>query len=177
MNTELFPIIYIALGLLNFLVIIFLVIKTLSIGKKITLQTFVITKIQNSLKSKSATNTVTQNAEIIYQDLLQQLMPIVNAAGIKPRKTDEHALWQWAGGLMDEYTKNPYVLEQVRQAIKLDSSIARAVETYTDHASKFLSYLVETDSDGLLATAFSDGLLGQTMTLLAQARGLAINNN
>lgn len=176
MNAELFPIISIAAQFLCFVMILILVFRTGSLSKKMSLQTLSVAKMQNALKSRAATNAFTQNAEIIYQDLLQQLIPIASTAGVEPRKTPEHPLWQWAGGLMDEYSKNPYVLEQIRQAIKLDSAVARAVETYSEHATKFLNYLESADSDGLLATAFSDGLLGQTINLLNQARQLANNN-
>ena len=149
--------------------------KVSSLESKLTIQTAAIAKMQSVLKSRAATNAVAQNAEIIYQDLLQHLIPIAAAANVKPRDTDEHPLWRIAGGLMDEYAANPYVLEQIRQAIKLDSSIARAADSYADHAGKFLTYLATADSDGLLAATFSDGLLGQTMTLLAQAKQLAQN--
>ncbi len=173
MHYEIFSIAAIAIGLLVLIITLILVRRTSALTTRMTSQTAAITKMQNTLKSRSATNAFAQNSEIMYQDLLQQLIPITAAVGICPRETPEHPLWQWAGGLMDEYAKNPYVLEQIRQAIKLDSHIARAAETYTDHASKFLSYLSAADSDGLLNATFSNGLLGQTMTLLAQARQLA----
>lgn len=173
MHYEIFSIAAAAIGLLVLITNLILFRRTSALMEKMTFQTATIAKMQNTLKSRSATNAVAQNGEIIYQDLLQQLIPITAAVGICPRETPEHPLWQWAGGLMDEYAKNPYVLEQIRQAIKLDSHIARAAETYTDHASKFLSYLSAADSDGLLTATFSDGLLGQTMTLLTQARQLA----
>ncbi len=173
MHSEIFSIAGAAIGLLVLIMTLLLVRRTSALTAKLTSQTAAIAKMQNALKSRAATNVVAQNGEIIYQDLLQKLIPITAAVGISPRETPEHPLWQWAGGLMDEYAKNPYVLEQIRQSIKLDSHIARAAETYTDHASKFLSYLSSADSDGLLTATFSDGLLGQTMTLLAQARQLA----
>jgi hypothetical protein len=176
MNHEIFSIISVGFGFLLFIMIIFLVRKISSLNSKLATMAAIVIKMQNSLKSKEATNTIAQNAEIIYHDLLQQLMPVVTNIGIKQRETSEHPLWQWAGGLMDEYSKNPYILEQIRQSIKLDSSIARSVDTYIEHASNFLSYLAKTDSDGLLSTAFSDGLMGQTINLLGQARQLATNN-
>ncbi|MCL1891716.1 MAG: hypothetical protein FWF97_00250 [Alphaproteobacteria bacterium] len=175
MNIDIFSVVLIVIGFLTIVMIALLFRKINTLGAKLSLQTAVISRMQSALKSRAATNAVAQNSEIIYQDLLQHLIPVATAAGIAPRETPEHPLWQWAGGLMDEYSKNPYVLEQIRQAIKLDGGIARAADIYSDHASKFLTYLTATDPEGLLASAFSDGLLGQTMTLLAQARQLADN--
>jgi len=175
-NLDIFSILATAIGFLSMVLIVFTLRKISALNTKLTLQTAAIAKMQSALKSRAATNAVAQNAEIIYQDLLQHLIPIAKAANVTPRQTPEHPLWQWAGGLMDEYSANPYVLEHIRQAIKLDSSVARAVDSYSEHASKFLTYLAAADSDGLLATTFSDGLLGQTMTLLAQAKQLASNN-
>ena len=173
MQPEIFLIVLIAVGFLSLVMISVALRKISLMSSKLSVQTAAVLKMQSVLKSRSATNAVAQNAEIIYQDLLQHLMPVAAAAGICPRKTQEHPLWAVAGGLMDEYSKNPYVLEQIRQAIKLDSAVARAAETYSEHASKFLTYLAAADQGGLLAATFSDGLLGQTMTLIAQARQLA----
>ena len=47
-------------------------------------------KMQSVLKSKYATNGHTENAEMIYQDLLQNLIPIMAAIDIMPRSTAEH---------------------------------------------------------------------------------------
>jgi hypothetical protein len=153
--------------------LIFLFIKNKTLTSKINYLSTGITKIQSLLRARGATNAIAENTEIIYQDLLQQLISIANAADIKPRNTAEHPLWQIAGAIMDEYAKNPYVLEQIRRAIKLDSSVARAAEIYNNHAMKFLEHLESVDTDGLLTSSFRDGLLGQTMTLLAQALALA----
>ena len=46
-----------------------------------------IIKMQNTLKNKSATNAVAEHAEMIYQDLLQNLIPILAALDIRPRNT------------------------------------------------------------------------------------------
>ncbi|MCL2748665.1 MAG: hypothetical protein FWE50_01175 [Alphaproteobacteria bacterium] len=173
---DIFSILAAAVGFLSAILIVITLRKINALNTKLALQTAAIGKMQSALKSRAATNAVAQNAEIIYQDLLQHLIPIAKAANVTPRQTPEHPLWQWAGGLMDEYAANPYILEQIRQAIKLDSTVARATDSYSDHASKFLTYLATADSDGLLAATFSDGLLGQTMTLLAQAKQLAANN-
>jgi hypothetical protein len=176
MHYELFSIISAGFGFLLLIMIIFLVKRSSSLNTKLAAMASIIIKMQNTLKSKEVASAIAQNAEIVYQDLLQQLIPITASIGIKQRETPEHPLWRWAGGLMDEYSKNPYVLEQIRQTIKLDSTIARATDTYIDHASNFLEHIVKRDSDGLLTTAFSDGLLGQTITLLSQARQMATNN-
>ena len=101
MNHEIFSIISVGFGFLLFIMIIFLVRKISSLNSKLATMAAIVIKMQNSLKSKEATNTIAQNAEIIYNDLLQQLMPVVTNIGIKQRETSEHPLWQWAGGLMD----------------------------------------------------------------------------
>lgn len=176
MNYEIFSVISAGFGFLLFIMIILLIKKLSSLNSKLAAMAAIIIKMQNTLKSKEVASAIAQNAEIVYQNLLQQLIPITAGIGIKQRETPEHPLWQWAGGLMDEYSKNPYVLEQIRQAIKLDSAISQATDTYIDHASNFLDHIAKTDSEGLLAVAFSDGLLGQTITLLSQARGLATDN-
>lgn len=136
-----------------------------------------IVKMQSILKNKSATNAVAENAEMIYQDLLQNLIPIMAAIDIMPRNTPEHALWRALGGIMDEYAKNPFALEKLRRAIKLDSEVARSVDNYMRRADNFLHHLTTTEPDGLLANTFTDGLLGQSLTFFAQAKQLAIQNN
>ena len=133
----------------------------------------ILVKIQNLLKSKSATNAVAEHAEMIYQDLLQNLIPILAALDIMPRDTSEHPLWRTLGGLIDEYAKNPFVLEKLRRAIKLDSNIAHNVSHYLNRANMFLQHMATTDSDGILSTTFTDGLLGQSLTFFAQAQTLA----
>ncbi len=135
-----------------------------------------IVKIQSVLKNKSATNAVTENAEVIYQDLLQNLIPIMAAIDIMPRNTPEHALWRALGGIMDEYAKNPFALEKLRRAIKLDSEVARSIDNYMRRADTFLHHLTTTEPDGILSTTFTDGLLGQSLTFFAQAKQLAAQN-
>ncbi len=132
-----------------------------------------IVKIQSVLKNKSATNAVTENAEMIYQDLLQNLIPIMASIDIMPRNTSEHPLWRALGGIMDEYARNPFALEKLRRAIKLDSEIARSVENYMHRADAFLNHLNTTEPDGILSTTFTDGLLGKSLTFFAQAKQLA----
>ncbi len=141
--------------------------------KTTTLQYNLIVKMQNMLKNKSSVNETTEKAEIIYQDLLQDLIPIMAAIDIMPRTTSEHPLWRALGGIMDEYAKNPFVLEKLRRAIKLDSNIAHNVSHYLNRANMFLQHMSATDTDGILSTTFTDGLLGQSLTFFAQAQTLA----
>ena len=136
-----------------------------------------IVKMQSILKNKSATNAVAENAEMIYQDLLQNLIPIMAATDIMPRTTTEHPLWRALGGVMDEYAKNPFTLEKLRRAIKLDPEVARNVDNYMNRADRLLQHLTTTEPDGILAATFTDGLLGQSLTFFAQAKQLAASNN
>ena len=88
------------------------------ISRTLTYQYNLIVKIQNVLKNRVSVNDTTDKAEIIYQDLLQDLIPIMAAMDVMPRSTSEHPLWRALGGIMDEYAKNPFVLEKLRRAIK-----------------------------------------------------------
>ncbi len=142
-------------------------------NKTLTYQYNLIVKIQNVLKNKSTVNETTDKAEIIYQDLLQDLIPIMASMDVMPRTTSEHPLWRALGGIMDEYAKNPFVLEKLRRAIKLDSNIAHNVAHYLNRANMFLQHMSATDTDGILSTTFTDGLLGQSLTFFAQAQALA----
>lgn len=139
----------------------------------LTHQYNLIVKIQSVLKNKSATNAVAENAEMIYQDLLQSLIPVMAAIDIMPRNTSEHPLWRALGGIMDEYAKNPFALEKLRRSIKLDSEVSRHVDNFMRRADAFLQHLSTTEPDGILAATFTDGLLGQSLTFFAQARQLA----
>lgn len=143
------------------------------ISKTLTHQYNVIVKIQSVLKNKSATNAVAENAEMIYQDLLQNLIPIMAAIDVMPRTTSEHPLWRALGGIMDEYAKNPFTLEKLRRCIKLDTEVSRSIDNYMNRADAFLQHLTTTDPDGILAATFTDGLLGQSLTFFAQAKQLA----
>lgn len=136
-----------------------------------------IVRMQNVLKTKSATNAVAEHAEIIYQDLLQNLIPILAALDIMPRNTSEHPLWRTLGGLLDEYAKNPFVMEKLRRAIKLDATVKRNVSNYMSRAENLLNHLNATEPDGILATTFINGLLGQSLTFLTQAYQLATTDN
>ena len=144
-----------------------------NINKTLSYQYNLMVKIQNVLKNKFSVNETTDKAEIIYQDLLQDLIPIMAAMDVMPRATSEHPLWRALGGIMDEYAKNPFVLEKLRRAIKLDSNVAHNVSHYLNRANLFLQHMATTDSDGILSTTFTDGLLGQSLTFFAQAQALA----
>ena len=144
-----------------------------NINKTLTYQYNLLVKIQTILKNKFSVNETTDKAEIIYQDLLQDLIPIMATMDVMPRNTSEHPLWRALGGIMDEYAKNPFVLEKLRRAIKLDSNIAHNVSHYLNRANMFLQHMATTDSDGILSTTFTDGLLGQSLTFFAQAQTLA----
>ena len=147
------------------------------IGRILEKQYALIAKMQMLLKTKSATNAVAENAEMIYQDLLQSLIPIMAAIDVMPRQTSEHPLWRALGGIMDEYAKNPFTLEKLRRAIKLNTEVTRSVEKYIARAEKLLTHLAATEPDGILSATFTDGLLGQSLTLFAQARGLATHED
>ncbi len=144
-----------------------------NINKTLTYQYNLMVKIQTILKNKFSVNETTDKAEIIYQDLLQDLIPIMAAIDVMPRTTSEHPLWRALGGIMDEYAKNPFVLEKLRRVIKLDSNIAHNVGHYLNRANLFLQHMSATDTDGILSTTFTDGLLGQSLTFFAQAQALA----
>ena len=137
----------------------------------------ILVKIQNLLKSKSATNAVAEHAEMIYQDLLQNLIPILAALDIMPRNTSEHPLWRTLGGLIDEYAKNPFVMEKLRRAIKLDSEVKRNVANYMDRADNLLKHLSESEPEGILTKTFLNGLLGQSLTFFTQAYQLATTDD
>lgn len=151
--------------------------KITNINKTLEHQYNLIVKMQSVLKNKYATNAIAENAEMIYQDLLQSLIPIMAAIDIMPRNTQEHPLWRALGGIMDEYAKNPFALEKLRRGIKLDSEVARNIDNYMRRADNFLHHLTTTEPDGLLSNTFTDGLLGQSLTFFAQAKQLATQSN
>jgi len=148
-----------------------------NINKTTDHQFDLLVKIQSVLKTKSATNAVAEHAEMIYQDLLQNLIPIMAAIDIMPRNTPEHPLWRALGGIMDEYAKNPFALEKLRRAIKLDSEVSRNIDNYIRRADDFLHHLTNNEPDGLLSNTFTDGLLGQSLTFFAQAKQLAAQSS
>ncbi|MDR0803901.1 MAG: hypothetical protein LBO08_02325 [Rickettsiales bacterium] len=130
----------------------------------------VLVKMQSVLKSKYSTNAFAENAEMIYQNLLQHVIPIMAALDIMPRATDEHSLWRALGGISDEYAKNPFVLEQLRRAVKLDIKIANAADSFIARAEALLEQLRVESGTTILTEAFADGLLGQTIILFKTAR-------
>lgn len=136
-------------------------------------QTETLISMRNVVKNKIAVNETSDKAEIIYQDLLQHLIPIMAILEIMPRQTSEHPLWRALGGIMDEYSQNPFVLEKLRRSIKLNPDIARHINLYLNRANMFLQHMATTDKDGILSTTFTDGLLGQSLTFFAQAQALA----
>ncbi len=144
-----------------------------NINKTLEYQYNLIVKMQSLLKTKSATNAVAENAEMIYQDLLQSLIPVMAAISVMPRSTSEHPLWRALGGIMDEYAKNPFALEKLRRAIKLDAEVARNIENYISRSDRLLRHLNATEPDGILAATFTNGLLGQSLTFFTQAQTLA----
>ena len=150
--------------------------RVTNMAKTLEHQYSLIVKMQSVLKNKYATNAIAENAEMIYQDLLQSLIPIMAAIDIMPRNTQEHPLWRALGGIMDEYAKNPFALEKLRRSIKLDSEVARNIDNYMRRADNFLHHLTTTEPDGLLSSTFTDGLLGQSLTFFAQAKQLATQN-
>ncbi len=172
-------IIFILLGICTFVTLcgFFMALQTnknvKNATKTLTYQYNLLVKIQNVLKNKISVNETTDKAEIVYQDLLQDLIPIMATMDVMPRSTSEHPLWRALGGIMDEYAKNPFVLEKLRRAIKLDSNIAHNVSHYLNRANSFLQYMSTTDTDGILSTTFTDGLLGKSLTFFAQAQTLA----
>ena len=147
--------------------------KIENIEKNLLYQYNLMVKTQSILKNKSATNTVAEHAEIIYQNLLNNLIPISAALEIMPRNTSEHPLWRTLGGMLDEYAKNPFVLEKLRRSIKLDAEVKRCVSNYMTHADNLLKHLNATDPDGILTNTFLNGLLGQSLTFFTQAYQLA----
>ena len=147
--------------------------KISSLNKTLDRQYSLIAKMQSMLRNKSATNAVAENAEMIYQDLLQNLIPIMAAIDVMPRNTSEHPLWRALGGIMDEYAKNPFALEKLRRAIKLNADVSRNIDNYMRRADALLAHLTATDTEGILAATFTDGLLGQSLTFFTQARHLA----
>ncbi len=176
MQNNLIFVIFAALVAINAGILAWIIIigrRVNAMTRTLTHQYNLIVKIQSVLKNKSATNAVAENAEMIYQDLLQNLIPIMAAIDIMPRNTSEHALWRALGGIMDEYAKNPFALEKLRRCIKLDTEIARHTDNYLRRADAFLQHLAATEPDGILAATFTDGLLGQSLTFFTQARQLA----
>lgn len=150
--------------------------KIKQLNKTLSHQYSLLVKMQNVLKSRSATNAVAENSEMIYQDLLQNLIPIMAAIDVMPRQTTEHPLWRAIGGIMDAYAANPFTLEKLRRALKLNPDVARNTDNYLARADRFLTHLQTSDPEGILGATFTDGLLGQSITFFGQAKQLAETN-
>lgn len=150
--------------------------KITNLSKNLIKQSNYITNIQQLLKTKSTINAITENAEIIYQNLLQNIIPIMEAIDIEPRNTPEHPLWRALGGLMDEYAKNPYVAEKLRICIKLNTEIKKNLEAYINRGNAFLKQITTCEPNGVLSSAFIDGLLGQSLTFFTQIQQVSKNS-
>ncbi|MDR1697081.1 MAG: hypothetical protein LBR41_02580 [Rickettsiales bacterium] len=133
----------------------------------------VMSKIRTDLKSRGDGAALHQNAEIIYSDMLRNIAPIAAAIGTTPRDTNEHPLWQTLGGIMDAYSANPYVLEQLRRELKNNTDAQTRADLFLARAEQLLAHLTEIDANGILTMTFTDGLLGQAMTLITSAKQLA----
>lgn len=163
----------ILLGISNFVGMIMLRGRLHGLENAMARQHNMTLRIQTTLKNKTATNAVAENAELIYQDLLQNLIPVMAAIDVMPRNTPEHPLWRALGGILDEYGRDPFVMEKMRRAIKLNPEVARNITNFTNRADAFLRHLTATEPNGILTTTFTDGLLGQSLTFFAQAVQLA----
>ena len=74
-------------------VMIFVLNKKINLLARATKQhAELLVAIKNVLKNKIAVNETTDKAEIIYQDLLQDLIPVMAATEIMPRYTSNNPL-------------------------------------------------------------------------------------
>jgi len=135
-----------------------------------------VVKLRGVIKSHADGTALSHNAEIIYSDMLRNITPIVAAADAAPRDTDEHPLWKNLGGLLDAYAVDPYVLEKLRRELKINANTARSADLFLARANGLLAHLSEIDPNGILAETFTDGLLGQSITLISSAQELAKSN-
>ncbi|MCL2629840.1 MAG: hypothetical protein FWD33_04135 [Alphaproteobacteria bacterium] len=129
--------------------------------------------LQTVLATYNQQDSFINNLDIVYQELSHHLTPILERLEIQPRQTFEHNIWRMTGGLIDAKNQNPFVLEQLRRNIKLDSEFANNAEAFLFKAKKMLERIALLDPDGILVAAFSDGLLGQSITVLSSAQQLA----
>ena len=140
-------------------------------------QQLILKRIYQEIKTKTKSDAIIENSELFYQNLLQNLIPLMASIDVMPRESsEEHPLWRSLGAIMDNYAQNPFTLEKIRRAIKLDSNVAQNIETYIEHTNKFLQELEELKKDGILAISLKDGLLGKSLILFEQARQLAQEN-
>jgi hypothetical protein len=148
-------------------------VKMRTVQRLLGAQSAQIAKVQILLSRRQAMNAVAENAEMVYQGLAQHIAPIARELGVPPRDSQEHLLWRILGGLLDEYGKNPFVLEKLRRGIKLDPEIARGADMFLEGAGRLLRHMSDIDATGLLSATFTDGLLGQAAALLSRAKHLA----
>ncbi len=174
-NLIIFIAVYAVFTIATLIIILGINTKVKNINKELTYIRTINLKIQSLLKTKHATNSITENAEIVYQDLLQNVIPVMASLDIMPRQTSEHSLWRSVGSILDEYSKNPYVMEKLRRSIKLDMDVAKSVNNYINRAKTFLSHINQTEPGGILSATFNDGLLGQSIIFFENAKNLATN--
>jgi len=133
--------------------------------------------IYSEIKNKANNDSLIENSELIYQNLLENIIPLMASIDVMPREsTEEHPLWRSLGAIMDSYAQNPFTLEKIRRAIKLDSNVAQNIESYIEHTNKFLQELEDLKKDGILSMSLKNGLLGKSLILFEQARQLAEND-
>lgn len=133
--------------------------------------------IYSEIKNKANNDSLIENSELIYQNLLENIIPLMASIDVMPREsTEEHPLWRSLGSIMDSYAQNPFTLEKIRRAIKLDSNVAQNIESYIEHTNKFLQELEDLKKDGILSMSLKNGLLGKSLILFEQARQLAEND-
>lgn len=134
-------------------------------------------EIAKTLATYNQQDSFIKNLDIVYQELSHHLTPILRILEIQPRQTFEHNIWRMTGGLIDAKDANPFVLEQLRRNIKLDSEFATNVDAFLIKAQHMLERISALDPDGILGAAFSDGLLGQSINVLSAARQMASVQN
>lgn len=168
--------------LFNLFIIVYLFFIYNKLNKKLTYvanniytQKAFIVKILSLLRNKYTTNVFTENSEIIYQDLLQYLIPIMTELEIIPRTSSEHPLWRSLGAIISESEKNLFIIEKLRRAIKNNENIAENVSNYITKSEQFLDYITKNDPNHILTSTFTDGLLGKSLSFFIQAKKLAEN--
>jgi hypothetical protein len=130
--------------------------------------------ISRTLEQYNQQDSFINNLDIVYQELAHHLEHIAKAIKVAPRNTFEHNLWRLAGGIIDAKDTNPFVLEQLRRSIKLDEEFRKHTDAFLWRAQKTLERIAGLDQDGILEAAFSEGLMGQTITILSAARQMAM---
>lgn len=124
-------------------------------------------------KNQASCDSFMNKLDFIYDNLLQHLICITEPLNIVPRKTNENPLWQLSGGLVDAVNKNPNIHEQIRKQIKWNESYASHIDSFLDVSQRLIEKLCEYDRDGLVSKAFNEGLMGQVIGVITQAKFLA----